>query len=74
MPTSPALVTLPGELIEAQYSNLKLGPGLLQVSGTSDPTIIATTRAGALNQSSNGRRLWVESNARRVSQAIISYR
>ncbi|KAI5123122.1 hypothetical protein M0805_001477 [Coniferiporia weirii] len=64
---------LPGELVETQHANLKLGPGLLQHSGTADITSVISTRAGTLNQSANGRKLWVESNSRRYVPAPQEY-
>lgn len=61
---------LPGELVPAQHVNLKLGPGLLQLSAhpvPSDSQPIISTRAGQLHHSANNSRWWVEGNARRVS-------
>ena len=67
-----ATFVLPGDVVPARIDaqkNLKLGPGLLQVSsGTlssvQDPII--ATRAGTLNSSDNGKRWWVEKNTLRV--------
>ncbi|KAF8967132.1 hypothetical protein BDZ97DRAFT_1903534 [Flammula alnicola] len=63
---------LPGDHIPAQHVNLKLGPGLLQVSSVTsegtDSTVIAT-RAGELNYSSNRSKWWIESNSRRYVPA-----
>jgi len=56
-------VVLPGELVDAKHQNLKLGPGLLQLSDGS--TI--STKAGALCHNQNRSKWWVESNSRRVS-------
>ena len=66
-------VTLPGEVAEPRVVNLKLGPGLLQITNSEpeQPTTIITTRVGTLNEASNGRRLWVESNSRRVSRILL---
>ncbi|KDQ62474.1 hypothetical protein JAAARDRAFT_122257 [Jaapia argillacea MUCL 33604] len=71
---------LPGELVPARHVNLKLGPGLLQLS--SDPTpqskgkgnanpnaVIISTRAGSLDHSPNGAKWWVDSNSRRYVPA-----
>lgn len=69
---SSSNIVLPGELVPAQHVNLKLGPGLLQISSQSPkgkgsaPTIIST-RAGTLCHSANKSKWWVESNSRRVS-------
>jgi exosome complex component RRP40 len=58
---------LPGELVEpAQHVNLKLGPGLLQLSGPKGSGPIISIRAGELNHSSNGKKWWIDSNSRRV--------
>ncbi|KAG5648364.1 hypothetical protein DXG03_004936 [Asterophora parasitica] len=61
---------LPGTAVPAQHVNLKLGPGLLQLSNANEagPSII-TSRAGTLNHSSNGSKWWVESNSRRYVPA-----
>lgn len=58
---------LPGEKVDAQHVNLKLGPGLLQIttSGPSRSAIIGT-RAGKLNHSANKSKWWIENNSRRV--------
>jgi len=56
-------VVLPGEPVDAKHPNLKLGPGLLQLSDGS--TI--STRAGILCHNQNRSKWWVESNSRRVS-------
>ncbi|KAF9242525.1 hypothetical protein BU15DRAFT_43817 [Melanogaster broomeanus] len=68
-------IVLPGEYIPAQHVNLKLGPGLLQLSthqasakGRSSQSIIST-RAGALNYSANKSKWWVEGNSRRYVPA-----
>jgi len=55
-------VVLPGELVDAKHPNLKLGPGLLQLSDGS--TI--STKAGTLCHNQNRSKWWVESNSRRV--------
>jgi exosome complex component RRP40 len=62
---------LPGEHVPAQHVNLKLGPGLLQLTNPSGPSSIVTTRAGQLNHSANGARWWVESNSKRVSNRWV---
>jgi len=55
-------VVLPGEAVDAKHPNLKLGPGLLQLS---DGPIIST-KAGVLCHNQNRSKWWVESNSRRV--------
>lgn len=65
-----ASIVLPGELVPAQHVNLKLGPGLLQLSAHRVPSNtqpIVSTRAGQLHHSANNSRWWVDGNARRVS-------
>lgn len=58
---------LPGTQVSAQHVNLKLGPGLLQMSDAKAAgSSIITTRAGVLNHSANKSKWWVESNSRRV--------
>ena len=64
--------TLPGEHVPAQHANLKLGPGLLQLSRPSGSSSIITTRAGELNRSPNGAKWWVETNSKRVSLYLFS--
>ncbi|KXN88109.1 Exosome complex component rrp40 [Leucoagaricus sp. SymC.cos] len=61
---------VPGEKVDAQHVNLKLGPGLLQITshGSSGSTIIST-RTGILNHSANGSKWWIESNSRRYVPA-----
>jgi len=68
--TTAMSIVLPGDRVPAQHVNLKLGPGLQQLS-TSTPnatasTVIAT-RAGELNHSANRSKWWIEGNSRRVS-------
>ncbi|KAL4062314.1 hypothetical protein V8B97DRAFT_2039761 [Scleroderma yunnanense] len=63
---------LPGEYVPAHHVNLKLGPGLLQlsaprVSGSQQPVV--ATRAGELNHSANKSKWWVEGNSRRYVPA-----
>jgi len=58
---------LPGDVVPSSSSSLKLGPGLLKLHDSTSPIIV--TRAGSLHSSSNGSRLWVESNARRYVPA-----
>ncbi|CCM03551.1 uncharacterized protein FIBRA_05687 [Fibroporia radiculosa] len=60
---------LPGEAVPAQHVNLKLGPGLLQLSSADGKSSIISTRAGELNHSANRSRWWIESNARRYVPA-----
>ena len=55
-------VVLPGELVDAKHPNLKLGPGLLQLSDGST----VSTKAGILCHNQNRSKWWVESNSRRV--------
>lgn len=67
-----ASVVLPGEYIPAQHVNLKLGPGLLQLSATrvsSSQQPVVATRAGILNHSTNKSKWWVEGNSRRYVPA-----
>ncbi|KAF9267339.1 exosome complex exonuclease RRP40 [Marasmius fiardii PR-910] len=63
-------IVLPGENIPAQHVNLKLGPGLSQISSvlTSNPSIVST-RTGTLNHSANKSRWWIESNSKRYVPA-----
>ncbi|KAF9013330.1 exosome complex exonuclease RRP40 [Cyathus striatus] len=62
---------LPGESVSAQHVNLKLGPGLLQLStNTTDAgSTIVSTRAGDLQHSANRSKWWVENNSRRYIPA-----
>jgi exosome complex component RRP40 len=65
-------VVLPGDHVPAQHVNLKLGPGLLQVSNVVDnktESNVIATRAGILNHSTNRSKWWVESNSRRYVPA-----
>lgn len=64
-------IVLPGETVPAQHVNLKLGPGLQQLSNAEGSTSVVSTRAGELQHSANGSKWWVESNARRVSVFIL---
>ena len=69
---------LPGDQIPARHVNLKLGPGLLQLSTvasnkTTESTVIAT-RAGTLNHSTNGSKWWIETNSRRVRKVTLDTR
>ncbi|OBZ71737.1 Exosome complex component rrp40 [Grifola frondosa] len=57
---------LPGEHISAQHVNLKLGPGLQQLSSVKEQSFIISTRAGELQSSANRSKWWIESNSRRV--------
>ncbi|KAL9711159.1 exosome non-catalytic core subunit rrp40 [Leucoagaricus gongylophorus] len=60
---------VPGENVDAQHINLKLGPGLLNVMSngpSGSANYIIATRAGNLNHSANGAKWWIESNSRRV--------
>ena len=56
-------VVLPGEPVDAKHPNLKLGPGLLQLSDGS----AISTKAGTLCHNQNRSKWWVETNSRRVS-------
>jgi len=60
---------LPGEPVPAQHVNLKLGPGLLQISSSQSQSSIISTRAGTVNHSANNSKWWVESNSRRYVPA-----
>ncbi|EKM51877.1 uncharacterized protein PHACADRAFT_199383 [Phanerochaete carnosa HHB-10118-sp] len=60
---------LPGESVPAQHVNLKLGPGLLQVSDAQKSSSIISTRAGELKHTANNRQWWIESNSRRYAPA-----
>jgi len=62
-------LVLPGENVPAQHVNLKLGPGLLQVSSVGEGSSIVSTRAGDLNHSANRSKWWIESNSRRYVPA-----
>ena len=64
---SPSITVLPGETVPAQHVNLKLGPGLLQISGEYNNSSIVSTKAGIVNHSANNAKWWVENNSRRVS-------
>ncbi|KIK90707.1 hypothetical protein PAXRUDRAFT_831468 [Paxillus rubicundulus Ve08.2h10] len=68
-------IVLPGEYVPAQHVNLKLGPGLLQLTtphasaaGLGSQPVVSI-RAGALNHSANKSRWWVEGNSRRYVPA-----
>ena len=72
--SSPSITVLPGETVPAQHVNLKLGPGLLQITGDlskSNNTSIVSTKAGIVNHSANNAKWWVENNSRRVSQMSV---
>ncbi|KAI0304266.1 exosome complex exonuclease RRP40 [Multifurca ochricompacta] len=62
-------VVLPGELIQAQHKNLKLGPGLQQYVDLQGRTSTVVTRAGTLEQNAKGNKSWVEGNSRRYVPA-----
>ncbi|CAL1712870.1 unnamed protein product [Somion occarium] len=62
-------LVLPGEQIHAQHVNLKLGPGLLQLSNVGQDGFIISTRAGELKHSANNSKWWIESNSRRYIPA-----
>ncbi|KAG6377080.1 hypothetical protein JVT61DRAFT_1131 [Boletus reticuloceps] len=68
-----ASIVVPGEHVPAQHVNLKLGPGLLQLSAhraqPPNSHLIISTRAGQLDHSANKSRWWVECNARRYVPA-----
>jgi exosome complex component RRP40 len=61
-------IVLPGDHVPARHANLKLGPGLQQLSTAANQTDIPViaTRAGVLHHSANRSKWWVESNSRRV--------
>lgn len=64
-------IVFPGDHVQAQHVNLKLGPGLQQLSTvTADQTALTViaTRAGELRHSANGSKWWIESNSRRVRE------
>lgn len=65
---------LPGEVVPAQHVNLKLGPGLLQLSDVNQSNTIVSTRAGELKHSANNRQWWVEGNSRRVRTIRLNSR
>ncbi|KAH7912539.1 exosome complex exonuclease RRP40 [Hygrophoropsis aurantiaca] len=62
-------VVLPGECVPAQHVNLKLGPGLLQISDAQGENPIVSTRSGTLNHSANRSKWWIENNSRRYVPA-----
>lgn len=62
---------LPGEFVPAQHVNLKLGPGLLQVSDVKQTSTIISTKAGELRHAPNKKLWWIESNSRRVSASYL---
>ena len=63
---------LPGETVPAHHVNLKLGPGLLQMSSSkSSGSSIISTRAGIVNHSANNSKWWVENNSRRVGLVYV---
>ena len=71
-------IILPGERVPAAHVNLKLGPGLTQISKSSptlpdvgDKPYIVATKAGELKQSANGSKWWVDNNSRRVSSQLV---
>jgi len=65
---------LPGEHVPAQHVNLKLGPGLLQLSNGAQQQAksapVISTRSGILNHSANKSKWWVEGNSRRVRSTL----
>ncbi|KAI0333779.1 exosome complex exonuclease RRP40 [Cubamyces sp. BRFM 1775] len=62
-------LVLPGEQVPAQHVNLKLGPGLLQLSTVNGQAAIVSTRAGEVKHSANGKKWWIEGNSRRYVPA-----
>jgi len=66
-------IVLPGEQVPAQHVNLKLGPGLLQLSSETQQQAklapVIATRSGVLNHSANKSKWWVEGNSRRYVPA-----
>ena len=57
---------LPGEQVPARHVNLKLGPGLIELSNVGQEGSIVSSKAGELKHSANNSRWWIESNSRRV--------
>ena len=58
---------LPGEVLSTVLDQpLKLGPGLRQVSSTSEETIIKATQAGLLHRTKQ-REFYIDYNSHRVS-------
>jgi len=64
-------IVLPGDHVPARHANLKLGPGLQQVSTAANKTgmPVIATRAGELHHSANRSKWWIESNSRRYVPA-----
>ncbi|KAI0632027.1 exosome complex exonuclease RRP40 [Trametes polyzona] len=62
-------LVLPGEQVSAQHVNLKLGPGLLQLSSADGRPAIVSTRAGEVKHSANRSKWWIEGNSRRYIPA-----
>jgi exosome complex component RRP40 len=60
---------LPGEFVPAKHVNLKLGPGLIQVSSVGHQAAVVSTKAGELKHSANNKQWWIEGNSRRVRSA-----
>ncbi|KAM6494091.1 exosome complex exonuclease RRP40 [Amanita muscaria] len=74
---SESVIILPGERVPAEHVNLKLGPGLLQITRSTEPEtnedkpkpFIISTKAGELNHSANMSKWWVDNNSRRYIPA-----
>jgi exosome complex component RRP40 len=64
-------IVLPGEIVPAQHVNLKLGPGLLQLTSSDGTGSIISSRAGTLNHSANRSKWWIEGNSRRVRLSSV---
>ncbi|KAI0769042.1 exosome complex exonuclease RRP40 [Trametes elegans] len=62
-------LVLPGEQVPAQHVNLKLGPGLLQLSTGNGQPVVISTRAGEVMRTAKGNRWWIEGNSRRYVPA-----
>lgn len=65
-PCTMSELILPGEQVPAKHVNLKLGPGLTQLSNVGQEGSVISIKAGELKHSANNSRWWIESNSRRV--------
>jgi exosome complex component RRP40 len=63
---------LPGDIVPASHPNLKLGPGLVQISKATGEKLVLATRGGELKHTANGRNWWVEANSKRVRKQYYS--
>ena len=58
---------LPGEILSTVLDqSLKLGPGLRQLSTSSEGTAIKATQAGLLHRTANQREFYIDYNSHRV--------